>query len=94
MLSKLTRSRLKLTIVFSVVVFILSLFPSYIILLAAEIGIFETTAAWSAWGICISTIGLLIGYYVSKETNRPSMVTNTYVNTDFEDQSDPEEIPL
>lgn len=99
-LNSMQRSRLKLTIVGAALMFAVLLFPIYIINKAAESAIFEVSAPWIALGTIITTIGGIIGYYVNKESYRPSLIsTNIVTNAkekilDGEDESDPDNIPL
>jgi hypothetical protein len=96
-LNKMERSRLKLTIAFSTLLFLLTFFPMWIITMASLDSMYEVVAAWSAWAACVGAIATLVGYYVNKETTRPSFVNNTTVDLNKligEDHSDPEEMPL
>lgn len=93
-LTNVQRSRLKVTMSMCIVLMAFSCFPMYIIVKAANIGIFGLVAAWSAWGTSVGAIATLAGYYVNKDTQRPSNVMNTYVGHDHEDEDDPEDIPL
>lgn len=63
----------------------------------ALLGDTNPVAAWSAWGTIVTAIATLAGYYVNKDTQRPSDVINTITNVDLnldEDEDDPDEIPL
>lgn len=96
-LTNVQRSRLKVTVIGSIALYLLTLFPMYIILTASFSGFFELAAAWTAWGICVTSIATLIGYYVNKDTQRPSFINNTIVDIGdalSEDESDDEDIPL
>ncbi len=95
------RSRLKMTILGVILIFLLTCFPMYIILDASKKSIFEIAAAWTAYGIGVTTIGAIIGYYVNKESLRPSIfggimdfASPVYKELPGEDESDPDEIPL
>lgn len=99
-LDNVQRSRLKVTTAGITVLFVASLFPTYIIYLSVKNGSMDNSSAWAAWSSMFGTMGMLIGYYVNKETNRPSFINKTYVDTSIngssieEDFSDPESIPL
>ncbi len=95
------RSRLKMTILGVGLIALFSFFPMYVILKAAHASIYELVAAWTAWGLCVTTIGAIIGYYVNKETLRSSIfggimdfASPVYKELPGEDESDPDEIPL
>lgn len=98
-LNDMQRSRLKLTIVGVVVLVLGMLFPVYIINKAADRFIFDISPPWVAFGIIVTTIGGIIGYYVNKESIRPSLLTTNIFDgvkkiLPGEDESDPENIPL
>lgn len=101
-INEMNRSRLRLTIVAAIALLLVLLFPTYIIYQASLVGIFELTQPWVSWLGVITTFGLIIGYYVNRETARPSGIFINSGNTnDFqekvlpgEDESDPEDIPL
>jgi len=99
-LDNVQRSRLKVTTAGITVLFVASLFPTYIIYLSVKNGSMDNSSAWAAWSSMFGTMGMLIGYYVNKETNRPSFINKTYVgNTNNgeileENYTDPENIPL
>ena len=93
------RSRLKLTIVGVVVLILGLLFPIYIIDKASDRYIFDISPPWVAFGIVVTTIGGVIGYYVNRETARPSFLTTNIFDgvkkiLPGEDESDPKDIPL
>lgn len=67
----------------------------YVIVSASHLEVFELASAWGAWASAISGVGVLIGYYVNKDTQRPSFVNNTIIGMpNNEDHDDPEDIPL
>lgn len=78
------RTRLKLTIGAVVLLTALTLYPMYHLNKDAN-----NEGAWVAWGLCVTSMSTLIGYYTKKETDRPS-----FMNFNFEDESDPDSIPL
>ena len=97
------RSRLKMTLL-GTGVLLLSLWPVlWIIKEKLDHQIFEFAVELSSYVGILSILGAVIGYYVNKETNKPSLQNNTYVNVDQtedyrelagEDETDPEDIPL
>jgi hypothetical protein len=101
--NNLQRTRLKVTFIFGGLSFLLCLFPMYIILTAAQHDVFEITAAWVALGTLVTAFTGVAGFYLQKETQRPSLLSNTFIG-DFKDdmkpdpndigESDPESIPL
>lgn len=101
-IDNIQRSRLKVTLIVCGVLLLLSSFPMWFIHYAALRGDFHVNAAWSAWGVGITAIGTLAGYYVNKESNRPSFVNNTVSNIHIpearvlegEDESDPQTMPI
>jgi multidrug transporter EmrE-like cation transporter len=100
-LDNVQRSRLKVTTIISCLLLSMSFFPMYVIIKSLELGDTSSVSAWAAWSAIATTIGMLAGYYVNKETNRPSFVNQTHVNLSQntgeelgEDYSDPESIPL
>lgn len=98
--------RFILTAVVVLVLTLASLFPMYIINKASEESVYDLTAAWTAWGIIYSGIVTAAANYVIKESNKPSfigfggMVSNIpslpkkKILENYEDESDPEDIPL
>lgn len=98
------RSRLKLTIMVNIMLVILSIFPMYIILEAAKAHYYELASVWAAWSGCIVAASTVSGYYLNKETRRPSFINNNISSLGNvgniiaglmdEDNTDPEEIPL
>lgn len=98
-LTAMARSRLKLTIVGTIICTLALSLPTYVILKATSFGMFDLTQPWIAWAGVIATLGGIIGYYVNRETARPSLLINTGDNfgqkiLPGEDESDPENIPL
>jgi hypothetical protein len=102
-LSLKERSRLKITLIGSIGLAAIAAFPSYVIIRSLDLGHYEAYSAWTAWGICIAAIPTLLGYYIQKETVRPSLGGNFFQNripkgfkklVDEEDDTDPEQIPL
>ncbi len=97
------RSRLKMTL-FGIGVLLLSLWPILrIIEKKMDNHIFELEPEIMGYLGILSLVGAIIGYYTNRETSRPSLENNTYVNVekseeyrelDGEDKTDPEEIPL
>jgi hypothetical protein len=88
-----------------VVLTIASLFPMYIINKGSNIGVFDMTAAWTAWGIIYSGIVTAGANYVIKESNNPSLFGFGGMGLNLpkprykelknhEDMSDPEDMPL
>ena len=97
MLDHIQRSRLKVTITAMVIILLFTLFPMYVILQASFESIYELAAAWGAFLGGVSAIAGIAGYYVNKDTQRPSYVHNTNIDIDnpqYEDGTDPEYIPL
>lgn len=96
------RSRLKLTIVAASVLFVMGLFPMWVILKATGFGIFDLAAPWVYLGTVATTIGLVFGYYINKESSRPSLIGGFFGSQispikklmKGEDESDPEDMPL
>lgn len=85
MVNKMQRSRLRLTIV-GIVVMLLALVPILrVIEIKMQNSVFELAAEISGYVGILSVIGLIISYYTNKETQRPSLQNNTYVNIDDED---------
>lgn len=104
-IDNINRSRLKVTIVASVALIILAFFPMWFIYFAAVRGEFHAVAAWSSWAATITAMATLAGFYIKKDSDRPSFVNNTVSNIhvpelmerkvlDGEDESDPAETPL
>jgi hypothetical protein len=101
--SKMERSRLKITFIFGGAAFLLCLFPMYIIYVASGHNVFDITAPWIALGTLVTAFTGVAGYYVSRETHRPSLLSNTFIGDvtggltpDPNDigETDPENIPL
>ena len=63
----MTRTRFKLAVWGAIGMALLSLFPLYFIYLDNH-----NIGAWSAWALCVTTSGTLLGYYIRKETERQS----------------------
>lgn len=99
-LNELQRSRLKVALIGSGVLLIILSFPVYIINEAANRYVFDVSAPWIAFGTIVTSISAILGYYLNRETARPSLLTNnTFIQPvkkilDGEDFSDPEDIPL
>lgn len=100
-LDNLNRTRLKLTIFATLLMVVALLFPMYMINEASNVREFSMGPAWGAFGGVISAIGLIIGYYVNKESARPSLLsTGVFIDTmgkkimDGEDESDDEIMDL
>jgi hypothetical protein len=101
-LGQTQRSRLKVTFIFGGSAFLLCLFPMYIIYIAADVMVFDIVAPWTALAALVTAFTGIAGYYLSRETQRPSLLSNTFVGMgdvekrilDGEDESDPESIPL
>lgn len=98
-LNNLQRSRLKLTLVAAAFLMVLAVFPMWIIYLAAGSGIFQLAAPWIYLGTIVTTIGLVFGYYINKESSRPSLFSTVFNSPvkrilKGEDETDPEDIPL
>ena len=99
-LNNMQRTRLKLTIMGAILLFIVLMFPIYIIYKASQSAIFELSAPWITFGTIVTTIGAVIGYYVNRESHRPSLMNTNIITPTVhklmngEDESDPEEIPL
>lgn len=104
--TRLQRSRLRLAIYGSIGLVIIALFPLVMIVWAGRTGDFHVSYPWIFFGTIIGEIGLILGYYIKKESDRPSFVNNTVSNIGFpadakekkimdvEDESDPETMPL
>ena len=98
---KLERSRLKLTIAGMVVIALVWVIPIIVIIRAANQSIYDINAPWVFFGTAITAFGGIIGYYVNKESQRPSLLT-TYTNfnaakepdEEIIGESDPADIPL
>jgi len=82
-----------------------SLFPMNVIYKAADKDQFDMTAAWTAWGSVVSSLVLIIGNYVIKESNKPSLIGFGGMGINIpkpkykelknhEDESDPEDMPF
>lgn len=100
-LTEMQRSRLKMTIAGMVVLSLLFSVPIIVIFRAANQNIFEINAPWIFLGTAVTAFGGIIGYYVNRETARPSLLTNTTIIQDAltpdkndEGFTDPESIPL
>jgi hypothetical protein len=102
-LANLQRSRLKITFIFGGAAFLLCLFPMYIIYLAAGSMVFDIVAPWTALAALVTAFTGVAGYYLKKESDRPSLLSNTFIGDvtggltpDPNDigESDPKEIPL
>jgi len=105
-LENIRRSRLKVTFIFGGAGFMLCFFPMYIINLAAEQSIFDITAPWVALSGLVTAVMGVSGYYLKKESDRPSLSINNATNfvpsalkdpTDRvlpDEAEDPEDIPL
>ena len=98
-LTDMQRSRLKLTIAGMACIFLSFSVPIVIIFRAANIGVFEVNAPWIFLGTAVTAFGGIIGYYVNKESSRPSLMTNFYNPPvkkilDGEDESDDEFMPI
>ena len=98
-LNDMQRSRLKLTIAGMVSILVVMLFPIIIISKAAKINVFDINAPWVFLTSCVTVFSGIIGYYVAKESLRPSLLTNIISSPvkkilKGEDESDPEIIPL
>ena len=103
--TEMQRSRLKLTIAGMICIGLIFSVPIIVIFRAAEIGVFEVNAPWIFFGTAVTAFGGIVGYYVNRETHRPSLM-NTTIFGDYaasrepdglmhgEDESDPENIPL
>jgi hypothetical protein len=98
----MARSRLKVTFIFGGFGMVGVFFTMFMIWKASEVGQYDVVAAWSSLGsIYVATLAVS-GYYLSRETQRPSLLSNTFVGMadvekrilDGEDESDPESIPL
>lgn len=101
--TEVQRSRLKITFIFGGAAFLLCLFPMYIIYQASLHDVFEITAAWVALGTLVTAFTGVAGFYLQKETQRPSLLSNTFIGSvgdalkpDANDvgETDPEFIPL
>lgn len=68
----MTHKRLKITILCIVVIGLMTTLPAWVIIRATEDGFYDLVAVWSFYGICVSTIGAIAGYFLSRETSRPS----------------------
>lgn len=103
MINKIQRSRLKMTL-FGIVLLLISLWPILrIIEKKMDNHIFNLEPEIMGYLGILSLIGAIIGYYTNRETTRPSLEHNTYVNVEKskdyrelagEDESDPGDIPL
>ena len=72
------RTRLKLTIFLVIALIMLMYVPIDIIYKAAEYEKFDLINPWASFIAIISTIGLVSGYYINKETQRSSLIDQTY----------------
>lgn len=98
------RSRLKVTFIFGGAAFLLCFFPMYVILMAANENTFDISAPWIALGTLATAFVGISGYYLQKETQRPSLLSTTIIRDSLnhstdkllpaEDESDPDNIPL
>lgn len=98
-LNDLQRSRLKLTIAGMAVIVLVLLVPIFIIFKASSINLYEINAPWIFLGTSITAFATLAGYYINKESIRPSLLTTNIFDgvkkiLPGEDESDPENIPL
>jgi len=104
MLSDLKRSRLKLTIVIIIALIGLLYVPIDVIYAAIEKDKFDLINPWAAFIAIITTLGMVGGYYINKETERSSLLSNVFnfpseemtekKVLDGEDESDPHEMPI
>lgn len=103
--ARMERSRLKVTFIFGGAGFLLCFFPMYIIYLAAEESVFDISAPWIALSGLVTAVMGVSGYYLSRETARPSLAINnsTYLPSQLTDvtdkvlpneSEDPEDMPL
>lgn len=90
------RTRLKITIAIGVLLTLMTVLPTYVVIKAAMIGQYDLASTWMALATMVTAIATVSGYYLSRETSRPSFINNTTVDVGaiLEDESDPEEIPL
>lgn len=101
-MNDLKRSRLKLTIFLVITLILLLYVPIDIIYIGVEKEKFDLVNPWAAFIAIISTIGLVTGYYINKETERSSLLTNIINMPEDqekkvlpgEDNSDPDEMPF
>lgn len=105
MLNPIIRSRLKLTVAIIIILTIILYVPIDIIYAAKSAKEFDVINPWAAFIAIITTIGLVGSYYINKETQRSSLLSNVFnFSTDEEntskkvlseeDESDPHEMPL
>jgi hypothetical protein len=93
---EMKRTRIKITIAIGVLITLMSILPAYVIIKATTLGKYDLASTWMSLATMVTAIATVSGYYLSRETSRPSFVNNTTVDVGglLEDESDPEEIPL
>lgn len=77
-MNNLKRTRLKLTVVIVIALIGLLYVPIDVIYAAVEKEKFDLINPWAAFIAVISTIGLVGGYYINKETERSSLLSNVF----------------
>jgi len=98
-LNGMQRTRLKLTIAGMIVIVAVLIVPIVIIFRAAEISLYEVNAPWIFLGTAVTAFATLAGYYINKESHRPSLMTQVFNPPvkrimDGEDESDDEDMPI